>query len=143
MSFCELCKFEFIIEMKVRPLRDWKRLKMKSNEQFKMLITIFFHLAAVCCVVWSLYVLSEKLQEKINKQLYDWAFWTKLFIVVIGFSGGLIFLFIQFKMYYEIFKRWCHYNRIIIIQPITDEILKNSIQQKVLNEKKTFFCYFF
>lgn len=35
-------------------------------------------------------------------------------------------MYIQCKMYFQLCNRWRQYNRMIIIQPITEEILKNS-----------------
>ena len=34
-------------------------------------------------------------------------------------------------MYFQLCNRWRHYNRMIIIQPITEEILKNSKKKQL------------
>jgi hypothetical protein len=85
-----------------------------------------FHFKAISCVIWSLYILVQKTIEEINLNKYDWSFWTKLVVVAIGFTGGVVFMYIQCKMYFQLCNRWRQYNRMIIIQPITEEILKNS-----------------
>ncbi len=85
-----------------------------------------FHAIAITCVVWSLYVLIEKTAEEGRSNQFDWTFWTKLIVVAIGFTGGVVFMYIQCKMYFQLCNRWRQYNRVIIIQPITEEILKKS-----------------
>jgi hypothetical protein len=65
---------------------------------------------ALTCVLWSLYVLIEKTREEVKAErlrllihffvissenmnltfVLDWSFWTKLIVVAIGFTGGLV-----------------------------------------------------
>jgi hypothetical protein len=71
-------------------------------------------------------VLIERTAHEIKTNDFDWAFWIKLVIVAIGFTGGVVFMYIQCKMYFHLCLKWRQYNRVILIQPITEEILKNS-----------------
>ena len=48
--------------------------------------------------------------------MLEWPFWTKLIVVAIGFTGGLVFMYVQCKMYVQLCRRWRAYNRVIFIQ---------------------------
>lgn len=48
----------------------------------------------------------------------DWPFWTKLVVVAIGFTGGLVFMYVQCKTYVKLFRRWKQFNRVIYINNI-------------------------
>ncbi len=139
MKSCELCKFDFIMQTKIRSFKNWEKLDMNNIERRKILCSVMFHLIAITCVVWSLYVLIQKTADEMNSNKFEWSFWTKLVVVAIGFTGGVVFMYIQCKMYFQLCLRWKQYNRVIIIQPITDEILKNSKkkQQKYSNNLNT------
>lgn len=113
---CELCKFEFIMHTKIKPFRKWEKLEMSPVEQRKVLCSITFHVVAITCVVWSLYVLIDRTAEEMRTGLLEWPFWTKLIVVAIGFTGGLVFMYVQCKMYVQLFKRWRAFNRIIYVQ---------------------------
>ena len=45
-----------------------------------------------------------------------WPFWTKLVVVGIGFTGGLVFMYVQCKVYLHLCRKWKAYNRIIVVQ---------------------------
>ena len=45
-----------------------------------------------------------------------WPFWTKLVVVGIGFTGGLVFMYVQCKVYIHLCRKWKAYNRIIVVQ---------------------------
>jgi E3 ubiquitin-protein ligase MARCH1/8 len=135
------------MQTKIRPFKNWEKLDMNSIEKRKILCSVTFHLIALTCVIWSLYVLIEKTHDefKLNSEkngggsgqgVLDWTFWTKLVVVAIGFTGGIVFMYIQCKMYFQLCNRWRQYNRIILIQPITEEILKKS--RKIMLEKNNF-----
>ncbi len=100
---------------------------MNNMERRRVLCTVTFHLIVITCIVWSAYVLIERTASEIkeNQQL-EWAFWIKLVVVAIGFTGGVVFMYMQFKTYFNLCRRWRQYNRVIIIQPITEEYIKNS-----------------
>ena len=61
---------------------------MSSLERRKLCCSITFHLVAITCVIWSLYVLIERTTHEIEEGDLQWPFWTKLIVVAIGFTGG-------------------------------------------------------
>ncbi|XP_034264719.1 E3 ubiquitin-protein ligase MARCHF8-like isoform X2 [Pantherophis guttatus] len=63
---CELCKYEFIMETKLKPFRKWEKLQMTGSEQRKIICSVTFHIIAITCVVWSLYVLIDRTAEEIK-----------------------------------------------------------------------------
>jgi len=123
---CELCKFTFIMQSKVKPLSEWEKLDMSSLERRKLCCSITFHLVAITCVVWSLYVLIDRTTEEIQSGELQWPFWTKLVVVAIGFTGGLVFMYIQCKVYMQICKKWKAYNRTIVVQDLPPEVIKDQ-----------------
>lgn len=64
---CELCKYDFIMETKLKPLRKWEKLQMTTSERRKIFCSVTFHVIAVTCVVWSLYVLIDRTAEEIKQ----------------------------------------------------------------------------
>lgn len=136
---CELCKYDFIMSYETRPFKNWQKLEMNNIERRKVFCSVTFHAIAITCVIWSLYVLIERTAEEGRINKFNWSFWTKLIGVAIGFTGGVVFMYIQLKMYLSLCNRWKNFNRVIIIQPITEEIIKNS-KKKILenqNQNKT------
>uniref|UniRef100_A0A673GEM3 E3 ubiquitin-protein ligase MARCH8-like n=1 Tax=Sinocyclocheilus rhinocerous TaxID=307959 RepID=A0A673GEM3_9TELE len=134
---CELCKYDFIMETHLKPLRKWEKLQMSRSERRKIFCSVTFHLAAVVCVIWSLYVLIDRTAEEIHQGknnalvrlsplnavgVLDWPFWTKLIVVAVGFSGGLIFMYIQCKVYLQLWRRLKAFNRIIFVQNCPDTV---------------------
>uniref|UniRef100_A0A3B4EMN4 RING-type E3 ubiquitin transferase n=1 Tax=Pygocentrus nattereri TaxID=42514 RepID=A0A3B4EMN4_PYGNA len=129
---CELCKFEFIMETKLKPLRKWEKLQMTASERRKIMCSVTFHVIAITCVVWSLYVLIDRTAEEIKQgalklhpgltygasksRILEWPFWTKLVVVAIGFTGGLVFMYVQCKVYIQLWRRLKAYNRVIYVQ---------------------------
>lgn len=95
---------------------QWEKLEMSPVEQRKVLCSITFHVVAITCVVWSLYVLIDRTAEEMRTGVLEWPFWTKLIVVAIGFTGGLVFMYVQCKMYVQLFRRWRAFNRIICVQ---------------------------
>ncbi|XP_019114745.2 uncharacterized protein marchf1 isoform X3 [Larimichthys crocea] len=127
---CELCKYDFIMETKLKPLRKWEKLNMTKNEKRKIFCTVLFHLIAIVCMLWSVYVLIKRTMEEIrigkNGGVLEWPFWTKLIVVAIGFTGGLIFMYIQCKVYLQLWRRLKAFNRIITVQNCPEKALHNS-----------------
>ncbi|XP_062374955.1 E3 ubiquitin-protein ligase MARCH8 isoform X1 [Sardina pilchardus] len=134
---CELCKYEFIMETKLKPLRKWEKLQMTASERRKIMCSVTFHVIAITCVVWSLYVLIDRTAEEIKhagripgrlklhpghtygaskSRILEWPFWTKLVVVAIGFTGGLVFMYVQCKVYIQLWRRLKAYNRVIYVQ---------------------------
>ena len=72
----------------VKPLTEWEKLDMSSLERRKLCCSITFHMVAITCVIWSLYVLIERTTHEIEEGDLQWPFWTKLIVVAIGFTGG-------------------------------------------------------
>nr|XP_055061580.1 E3 ubiquitin-protein ligase MARCHF8 isoform X1 [Misgurnus anguillicaudatus] len=134
---CELCKYDFIMETHLKPLRKWEKLQMSASERRKIFCSVTFHLAAVVCVVWSLYVLIDRTAEEIRQGknnallrlspltavgVLEWPFWTKLIVVAVGFAGGLVFMYIQCKVYLQLWRRLKAFNRIIFVQNCPDTV---------------------
>ncbi|XP_023655124.2 uncharacterized protein marchf1 [Paramormyrops kingsleyae] len=127
---CELCKYDFIMETQLKPLRKWEKLQMSTRERRQIFCSVSFHIIAVICVVWSLYVLIDRTAEEIKQGrengVLEWPFWTKLIVVAIGFTGGLIFMYIQCKVYLQLWRRLKAYNRIIFVQNCPDTVKKGE-----------------
>ncbi|XP_051993582.1 E3 ubiquitin-protein ligase MARCHF1-like [Xyrauchen texanus] len=132
---CELCKYDFIMETHLKPLCKWEKLQMSTTEWRKIVCSVAFHLAAVVCVIWSLYVLIDRTAEEIRQGknnallrlsllnavgVLEWPFWTKLIVVSVGFAGGLIFMYIQCKVYLQLWRRLKAFNRIIFVENCPD-----------------------
>ena len=108
---CELCKYDFIMSYETRPFKNWEKLEMNNIERRKILCSVTFHIIAITCVIWSLYVLIDRTAEEGRSKQFDWSFWTKLVVVAIGFTGGVVFMYIQCKMYIQLCNRWRQYNK--------------------------------
>ncbi|XP_037328157.2 E3 ubiquitin-protein ligase MARCHF7 isoform X2 [Pungitius pungitius] len=116
---CELCKFDFVMETKLKPLRNWERLNMTTAERRKIFCSVLFHLIALLCMSCSVYVLARRTEEEIRlgkSGVLEWPFWTKLVLVAISLTGGLIFMYIQCKIYLQLWRRLKAFNRIITVQ---------------------------
>ncbi|XP_076874804.1 E3 ubiquitin-protein ligase MARCHF8 isoform X2 [Brachyhypopomus gauderio] len=123
---CELCKYEFIMEAHLKPLRKWEKLQMSPSERRKIFGSVTFHLVAVACVIWSVYILINRTAEEIrqgkNNGVLEWPFWTKLTVVALSFAGGLIFMYIQCKVYMQLWRRLKAFNRVIFVQNCPDSV---------------------
>eukprot|EP00058_Branchiostoma_floridae_P016475 XP_002601963.1 hypothetical protein BRAFLDRAFT_86448 [Branchiostoma floridae] len=97
-------------------LLQWEKLQMTSSERRKIVCSVTFHAIAITCVVWSLYVLIDRTAEEIRQGVLEWPFWTKLVVVAIGFTGGLVFMYVQCKVYVQLWRRLKAYNRVIYVQ---------------------------
>ncbi|XP_004451145.1 E3 ubiquitin-protein ligase MARCHF8 isoform X5 [Dasypus novemcinctus] len=135
---CELCKYEFIMEARLKPLRKWEKLQMTSSERRKIMCSVTFHVIAITCVVWSLYVLIDRTAEEIRQGqatgILEWPFWTKLVVVAIGFTGGLLFMYVQCKVYVQLWKRLKAYNRVIYVQNCPETSKRNIFEKSALTE---------
>ncbi|KAJ8418244.1 hypothetical protein AAFF_G00139530 [Aldrovandia affinis] len=131
---CELCKYEFIMETKLKPLRKWEKLQMTSSERRKIMCSVSFHVIAITCVVWSLYVLIDRTAEEIKQGILEWPFWTKLVVVAIGFTGGLVFMYVQCKVYIQLWRRLKAYNRVIYVQNRPETCKKIVLEKPALVE---------
>lgn len=88
---------------------------MSALEVRKLWCAVAFHAVAALCVAWSLYVLVERSVEEARRGYVDWSFWTKLIVVVIGSTGGLVFMYIQCKVYITLCRKWRAFNRYILL----------------------------
>lgn len=91
---------------------------MSANERKKLIMSITFHIIALACVVWSLYVLIEKTAEELHQNEIRWPFWTKLVVVGVGFTGGLVFMYVQCRVYVDLIKRFKNENKVIYVQSV-------------------------
>ncbi|XP_033891132.3 uncharacterized protein LOC117421180 isoform X2 [Acipenser ruthenus] len=132
---CELCKYDFIMETKLKPLCKWEKLQMTTSEKRKILCSVTFHIIAISCVVWSLYVLIDRTAEEIKQGkdngILEWPFWTKLVVVAIGFTGGLVFMYVQCKVYVQLWRRLKAYNRVIFVQNCPNT--SKNTEEKILS----------
>lgn len=85
-------------------------------ERRRLFCAVLFHCAAALCVIWSLCVLIERAAEEVRRGLIGWPFWTKLVVVTVGLTGGVVFMYIQCKQYLNLCNRWRARNRILLIQ---------------------------
>jgi len=112
---------------------------MSSLERRKLLCSVSFHVIAITCVVWSLYVLVDRTAEEIKLGELQWSFWTKLVVVAIGFTGGLVFMYVQCKAYLHLCKKWKAYNRVIVVQDVPATLLeqkrRTSVQKSLSSGK--------
>ncbi|XP_052007158.1 E3 ubiquitin-protein ligase MARCHF8-like isoform X2 [Xyrauchen texanus] len=131
---CELCKYTLIMETKLKPLRKWEKLQMTASERRKIMFSVTFHVIAITCVVWSLYVLIDRTAEEIKQGILEWPFWTKLVVVAIGFTGGLVFMYVQCKVYIQLWRRLKAYNRVIYVQNRPETCKKNVFEKPSLLE---------
>ncbi|XP_017317135.1 E3 ubiquitin-protein ligase MARCHF1 [Ictalurus punctatus] len=130
---CELCKYNFIMETHLKPLRKWENLQMSTNERRRIFCSVIFHLVAVACVAWSLFTFilrnhtAEGLQQgKEHNGLLERLFWTKLGIVVLSVVAGLIFMYIQCKVYLNLWRRLKAFNRVIFVQNCPDSVCNGA-----------------
>jgi len=102
----------------MKPFCHWKPLSMTANERNRLLMSITFHIIALACVVWSLFVLIDKTAEELRAHEIRWPFWTKLVVVGVGFTGGLVFMYVQCRVYVDLIKRLRNENRVIYVQSL-------------------------
>ncbi|KAG1695311.1 E3 ubiquitin-protein ligase MARCH8 [Nymphon striatum] len=114
---------EHMAEVYRRPLPflQWEKLDMSPMEKRKISCSIAFHIIALTCVIWSLYVLIHRTAEEMKSGNLDWSFWTKIVVVSIGFCGGILFMYIQCKVYVRLCRKWRAYNRVIYVQNVPEK----------------------
>ncbi|XP_002162358.2 E3 ubiquitin-protein ligase MARCHF1 isoform X1 [Hydra vulgaris] len=131
---CELCQYHFNIDSTTSPIRKWKRLELSHSERRKILCSVAFHIVAVTCIVWSLWVLIDRTAEEVKGGNLKWPFWTKLVVVAIGFIGGVVFMYVQCKVYVHLFTRLKAYNRVLFVKNVS-EIEKERFKLRLIEEK--------
>ncbi|XP_031838009.1 E3 ubiquitin-protein ligase MARCHF8 isoform X2 [Nomia melanderi] len=120
---CELCKFTFIMHSKTKPFCEWEKLEMSAREVRKLWFAVIFHTLVTLGVGLSVYVLVERSVQDALDGYVDWSFWTKLIVLVIGSTGGLVFIFIQCKTYIILYRKWRAFNRVIFIQNAPEKVV--------------------
>lgn len=69
--------------------------------------------------------------------ILEWPFWTKLVVVAIGFTGGLLFMYFQCKVYVQLWKRLKAYNRVIYVQNCPETNKKSTFEKSGATEPNT------
>lgn len=113
---CELCKHPFTMSVKYKPLYKWGSLNASPSERRRLICNSVFNLVSMVCIFWSIYVLIERASLDARNGQIDWSFYVKISVVTLGLIIGVIFLFVQLKLYFSIFMKWRQSNRIIIIR---------------------------
>ena len=113
---CELCKHPFSMSIKYKPLYKWRSLNASPSERRKLICNSVINLVSMVCIFWSIYVLIERAALDARHGQIDWSFYVKISVVTIGLIIGVIFLFVQLKLYLSIFMKWRQSNRIIVIR---------------------------
>ena len=104
------------MSVKYKPLYKWSSLNASPGERRKLICNSVFNLVSMICIFWSIYVLIERAALDARIGQIDWSFYVKISVVTIGLIIGVIFLFVQLKLYFSIFMKWRQSNRIIIIR---------------------------
>ncbi len=107
---------------------------MSAGERRKIICSVSFHIIAITCVVWALYVLIDRTTDELKTGGMEWPFWTKLVVVAIGFTGGLVFMYVQCKVYVQLWRRLKAYNRVIYVQNCPLEERQKAKQAKEVPE---------
>lgn len=66
-----------------------------------------------------------------------WPFWTKLVVVTVGLTGGVVFMYIQCKQYLNLCARWRARNRILLIQNAPEKTIPHHSQSPVTNSHQS------
>jgi len=118
---CELCNYNYQVNSTVKPIIEWKTLALTHSERRKILCSVAFHIVAVTCIIWSLWVLIDRTVEEVKDGNLKWPFWTKLIVVAIGFFGGVVFMYVQCKVYVHLFMRLKAFNRVIYVKSVPED----------------------
>ncbi|GAB5570399.1 E3 ubiquitin-protein ligase MARCHF1 isoform X3 [Prionailurus iriomotensis] len=133
---CELCKYDFIMETKLKPLRKWEKLQMTTSERRKIFCSIGQRKKSSKAMIMVRHHRTEESnkvehEDKLlsldkRRGVLEWPFWTKLVVVAIGFTGGLVFMYVQCKVYVQLWRRLKAYNRVIFVQNCPDTAKKQE-----------------
>ncbi|XP_060771612.1 E3 ubiquitin-protein ligase MARCHF8 [Neoarius graeffei] len=130
---CELCKYNFNMEMHLKPLRKWENLQMSTNERRRIFCSVIFHLAAVACLIWSLYSFilmnhtAEGLQQgKEHNGPLELLYWIKSCIVALSVLAGFIFMYTQCKVYLNLWRRLKAFNSVIFVHNCPDSVCNGA-----------------
>lgn len=62
-----MLKFFDLIKRPLTLLSQWEKLQMTASERRKIMCSVTFHVIAITCVVWSLYVLIDRTADEIKQ----------------------------------------------------------------------------
>ncbi|KAH7637982.1 e3 ubiquitin-protein ligase march8-like protein [Dermatophagoides farinae] len=127
--YCELCKYNFKLKTKNKPLFQWDCMNMTNGERRKLFLHITFNLISMICVFWSIYVIAEHASLELSNRL-GWKFWIKMVVITIGLICGIIFIVFQLRLYFSILSRWKQFNQIVIIENVGNNKMENQQQQQ-------------
>lgn len=100
-------------------------------------VHLFFFFYSLLCV-WlplvDIYVFIYFLSVLCSSGILEWPFWTKLVVVAIGFTGGLVFMYVQCKVYIHLWRRLKAYNRVIYVQNRPETYKKYPLEKPPLME---------
>lgn len=102
--------------VKYKPIHKWSSLNASPSERRRLICNSVFNLVSMICIFWSIYVLIERASLDAKGGQIDWSFYVKISVVTIGLIIGVIFLFVQLKLYFSIFMKWRQSNRIVVIR---------------------------
>lgn len=86
------------------------------------------------CPLVDIYVFIYFLSVLCSSGILEWPFWTKLVVVAIGFTGGLVFMYVQCKVYIHLWRRLKAYNRVIYVQNRPETYKKYPLEKPPLME---------
>uniref|UniRef100_A0A8C4S3H6 Membrane associated ring-CH-type finger 1 n=1 Tax=Erpetoichthys calabaricus TaxID=27687 RepID=A0A8C4S3H6_ERPCA len=136
---CELCKYTFIMETKVKPLYKWEKFNITRNEWKKIIKTIAVYIVALTCVTWSLQILIDRTTDMIYvSNGKDPAMTNKCFNILVG-DVYIIFSIIsdrlvcRRKFYINLWKRLKAHNSMILVQNCPETKTEVEEQQSSCN----------
>jgi len=121
------------MSVKYKPLYKWGSLNASPSERRRLICNSVFNLVSMVCIFWSIYVLIEQASLDARDGQIDWSFYVKISVVTIGLIIGVIFLFVQLKLYFSVFMKWRQSNRIIIIRNANFTNTNNGTNGRISN----------
>lgn len=95
-------------------------------------MSVYFYSTFFTVCVWLVHVSLVSVICSLG--ILEWPFWTKLVVVAIGFTGGLVFMYVQCKVYIHLWRRLKAYNRVIYVQNRPDTCKKLALEKPPLME---------
>ncbi|XP_051785831.1 E3 ubiquitin-protein ligase MARCHF8-like [Erpetoichthys calabaricus] len=132
---CELCKYTFIMETKVKPLYKWEKFNITRNEWKKIIKTIAVYIVALTCVTWSLQILIDRTTDMIyvSNGIFSWTLWMKIVIAPPSLILSIVILYAERKFYINLWKRLKAHNSMILVQNCPETKTEVEEQQSSCN----------
>ncbi|XP_039613930.1 E3 ubiquitin-protein ligase MARCHF1 [Polypterus senegalus] len=134
---CELCKYDFIMETKLKPLRKWEKFNITRSEWKKIIKTIAVYIVALICVIWSLQILIDRTADMIylsnGNGIFSWTLWVKIVIAPPSLILSIVILYAERKFYINLWKRLKAHNSMILIQNCPETKTEVEEQQSSCN----------